>query len=582
MKKTFLLFFILISLTGYAQTFDYEQVWGTYFGNESVILSDNAIDNQGSIYFVGYLKSDALFSSTQGSFQTSFGGGEYDGFIVKMNKQGEILWATYFGGEGTDLIQGITIDENNNLYLIGSTSSDIGISTSGAYQPTKDGISDNFIACFTSNGQRFWASYFPDIDQQSVSFSPGGILESGLSIVTDNRFIYFYVRTSNPNMGTSGVFQEYIGQTSNNLIAKFKVDGEFIWASYYGINLSNIYSIALSTDGLYIAGQTRDTPPQGSYNTYFGTLGSFRETPYTTNGNPDIFITKFSFSGERLWSTYYGNKYQDFIDRHAMVIDGDNLYVTAMGTFSEDITTPGSYQENNGGNIVPYIVKFNTDGNRAWGTYIGLDLEEEFGENRVSGSMLAKDTLGNIYISGQTRFKDNIITANAFQIEKNGRKDLFVAIFNSYGDKLYGSYFGGEDNEYTARPIVHGNNLYLSGMTLSTTGITTSNSIQPILEGTKNVFVAKFSLPESDSTNSISVLSDVNIQQILVYPNPTNNTINFSVQTNVQLTNVTGQIIANKTNVNTLDISGQPTGIYFVTLTNDKGQVLQRSKIVKE
>ncbi|MBL0309473.1 MAG: T9SS type A sorting domain-containing protein [Bacteroidetes bacterium] len=39
-----------------------------------------------------------------------------------------------------------------------------------------------------------------------------------------------------------------------------------------------------------------------------------------------------------------------------------------------------------------------------------------------------------------------------------------------------------------------------------------------------------------------------------VYPNPTNSTINFSVQTNVQLTNVTGQIVANKKNVSTLDI----------------------------
>ncbi|MEP7277490.1 MAG: T9SS type A sorting domain-containing protein [Bacteroidota bacterium] len=50
------------------------------------------------------------------------------------------------------------------------------------------------------------------------------------------------------------------------------------------------------------------------------------------------------------------------------------------------------------------------------------------------------------------------------------------------------------------------------------------------------------------------------------YPNPTSNVINFSVQINVQLTKVTGQIVANKTNVNTLDIIGQPLGIYFVTL----------------
>lgn len=69
---------------------------------------------------------------------------------------------------------------------------------------------------------------------------------------------------------------------------------------------------------------------------------------------------------------------------------------------------------------------------------------------------------------------------------------------------------------------------------------------------------------------------------ISVYPNPTKNQINFSVLTNVQLTNVTGQIIAEKKNVNTLDLSHLSSGMYFLTLSDNKGQILQRNKIVKE
>ena len=71
-------------------------------------------------------------------------------------------------------------------------------------------------------------------------------------------------------------------------------------------------------------------------------------------------------------------------------------------------------------------------------------------------------------------------------------------------------------------------------------------------------------------------------QKIAVFPNPTNNVINFSIQTNAKLTNATGQIVANKTNTNSLDLSDQPTGIYFLTLTSDNGQVVQHSKIVKK
>jgi hypothetical protein len=73
-----------------------------------------------------------------------------------------------------------------------------------------------------------------------------------------------------------------------------------------------------------------------------------------------------------------------------------------------------------------------------------------------------------------------------------------------------------------------------------------------------------------------------NSYSISVYPSPTKNQINFSALTNVQLTSITGQIIADRKNVNMLDLSAQSTGIYFLTLTNNNGQVIQRNKIVKE
>lgn len=90
-------------------------------------------------------------------------------------------------------------------------------------------------------------------------------------------------------------------------------------------------------------------------------------------------------------------------------------------------------------------------------------------------------------------------------------------------------------------------------------------------------FFSQYEIPITTFVESNNVTELVSI-----YPNPTNNVINFSVQGNVQLTSLSGQIIINKTNINTLDISELPQGIYFVTLINEKGQFLQHSKIVKE
>ena len=67
-----------------------------------------------------------------------------------------------------------------------------------------------------------------------------------------------------------------------------------------------------------------------------------------------------------------------------------------------------------------------------------------------------------------------------------------------------------------------------------------------------------------------------------INPNPTKGKINFSIHANVQILNAQGQIVASLKNVNTVDITNQPSGIYFLTFTDINGQVVQRNKIVKE
>ena len=69
---------------------------------------------------------------------------------------------------------------------------------------------------------------------------------------------------------------------------------------------------------------------------------------------------------------------------------------------------------------------------------------------------------------------------------------------------------------------------------------------------------------------------------ISITPNPTKDRINFSVKVNMQLSNIAGQIFADRKNISTFDLSDQPSGLYFLTITDDHGNILQRNKIVKE
>jgi hypothetical protein len=73
-----------------------------------------------------------------------------------------------------------------------------------------------------------------------------------------------------------------------------------------------------------------------------------------------------------------------------------------------------------------------------------------------------------------------------------------------------------------------------------------------------------------------------NVNSIKVYPNPTNGIIMLSENANVQLTDLTGKVILNESNVNSLDLNQQKNGVYILILTSDSRALIQRMKIVKE
>lgn len=556
----------------YSQTLNFDRAWATYFGDQDLKWGDNAIDSEGNIYFVGAVLDGSVFVSTAGSQQPLYGGGDSDGFIVKLNAQGDLVWATYFGGELTDYITGIDIDDLNNIYIIGHTNSPTGIASPNSFQPLMDGVSDIFVAKFSGEGVKEWATYYPDTDNPEFQLEVH-IHQYVSDIIADNLgHLYFYNRTISPDAATIGTFQTEIGQDSNTLLSKFTTGGERVWATYYGINGSKVCSIASGQDGLYVVGRTIDCPPLYTENTYFGTPGSHQPQPANC---VDIFITKFSMDGDRLWGTYYGNENVDHVFKNALLTDGDFVYFTGVSPSAENIATPGSYQENVDG-LTSYLVKFNSLGVRQWGTFIGLNPENEY--NATPYAMLAKDNLGNIYISGATEMQDHISTPTAFQGQKSGLDDIFLAIFNPAGELRYGTYYGGDNNEFVARPLVYNDSFYILGSTSSTENISTPGSFQPAYGGDPiafndtNIFIAKFDpVPLG--------INEVTSQVIKVYPNPNRGSCTVEAPQgyirSISIFTVLGQeiqTVQKYRNKDQIKIEGMASGVYFIKVTLDDAE----------
>jgi uncharacterized repeat protein (TIGR01451 family) len=100
-------------------------VYSTYFGHPAISLGifavGIAVDSSGNAYVAG--STGPGFPTTSQAFQKTYGGNS-DGFVIKLNASGTgLIWSTYLGGSGVDLIKGLALDQYRQVYVTGYTNS---------------------------------------------------------------------------------------------------------------------------------------------------------------------------------------------------------------------------------------------------------------------------------------------------------------------------------------------------------------------------------------------------------------------------------------------------------------------------
>ncbi len=610
MKK---ILFILIALGSLHTSFsqNYIREWATYFGDGGLWISGST-EFRGNLYLAGKAKNSTFIGTiiNPDNYQYASGGGEWDGFIAKFSPEGQLIWFFYYGGTGDDEITDIGAD-GNAVYVVGKTNSS-GMATTDTHQTSLNGSSDGFIASFDENGNRNWHTYFGGEGEDEI-----------ISLAEYNNSIYLYGRTlSKTNITTPGSFQETITENVennesyiNNFIAEFSKTGYRIWATYYGIaeidnvlelGYTPITGISINGTGLYISGWDRGDLQQINV-TYFGTPGSFLEVKPTlvTGLGMSLFLSKFSFEGSRLWSTYF-SAYNNTGDVSSITpfggIGGTNsmafkavtatsngVYLSGRTAGINGIGTESSFQSTKTGGSVNFVIHFSDSGERLWGSYIGNLLNTDpggsFSGRQTNG--LSHDSSGNIYISGATDGISDIATSNGFQIEKNAHIDCFVAKVSSDGTtKIYGTYYGADNNDSDGHTVPSGNgdSFYLIGTSASPSNMTTEGAWQEDFVTTdvdgminKNIFIAKFTVDDLG-------VQDIAENNYLIYPNPTQDIIHIkstiSQSFEISIYDTLGKCLIYATSKQSIDISLLPEGMYFIRITD--GKKSQTHKIVKQ
>lgn len=126
--------------------------WMTYIGGSSRDRGRGiAVDSGGGSIVSGMTESPDI----EGAVNT-LRGGEWDAFLCKVDADGEITWASYYGGSGSDEGYGVVIDAADNVFAVGRTSStDFERSTT----PYLGGNYDGYIFKCAPGGRIQWSTY---------------------------------------------------------------------------------------------------------------------------------------------------------------------------------------------------------------------------------------------------------------------------------------------------------------------------------------------------------------------------------------------------------------------------------------
>jgi hypothetical protein len=309
-----------------------------------------ALDEYSDIYITGNYNDIVDFEPGPG-VKEHISSGKSDAFLCKFGSLGDFQWALTWGGENEDWVNGIAVDSNGDVYVIGAFKDSADFDPGpGVDEHNTHGIEDAFLSKFDHDGDfkwaRTWGGDGVNHPNDIAVDSSGNVYITGwFSSVTD----------FDPS---PGVYNRVANGSKDVFISKFDSNGEFQWAyTWGGTGLGKDYGNGAAIDGydnLYIVGEfrgTADFDPGPAYD--------YR----TSNGLGDIFLSKFGVDGELIWACTIGGIGND--EGNGVATDGSsNIYITGQfqGTVDFDPGPGGEYHTSNGHND-SFLCKFPPDGN---------------------------------------------------------------------------------------------------------------------------------------------------------------------------------------------------------------------------
>ena len=350
-----------------------EFVWARSMGGPfSDYATSVAVNDQGEVYLTCVFEESADFDPGEGEFEL-ISNGILDVAIVKLDADGDFLWASSFGSESYEEATAIALDEAGNVYVTGYFDTPIPIGGAGVMLESQGG-QDLFVLKMDPQGALLWARTVGGPEQElalNLVTGAGGIFIAGS-----------FGSTVDFDPGEGEAIRTSAG-SMDGYVLHLTGDGDFGYATTFGGSGGDLaYSVAVDGDNNAVA--------VGSFMEDFAAGDSI----FTSVEWEDGFAVKLDSQGSVVWAaqiagTEYQNVYDVSIDAagHVLLAGYFNGIADMDPGAAESLFEPQSPQP-----FDAFLTVLNADGEWVYsGQFGGSDFLEHHG--------VSVDAEGNIYLS---------------------------------------------------------------------------------------------------------------------------------------------------------------------------------------
>ncbi len=353
------------------------------------------IDGSGNTYTTGYFQQTVDFDPGIGVFElvcaTNIGAGQTDIFVLKLDPNGNFIWAKDLGN---GIGYSIDVDDTGNSY-IASDGIIIKLDNLGNQvwsQPIPSGMYGPKIALDGNNNLCISSTYnLIKMNSSGTTLWTKSIDGAGTSIAVDglNNIIVSGHFSGTGDFDPSPTIYNLTSAGSDDIfVCKLDASGNFVMAKAIGGNDYDFsYSVAIdASNNIYTTGGfsgTADFDPSAS------------NFSLNSSGAYDIYISKLDPNGNYMWAkSMVGGSQYDYA--YSISIDNSNN-VYSTGVFSGGVDfDPGINTVQLANNGI-FISKLDVNGNYLWARSLPA----------IQGRCIKADVNGNVYSTGY--FQDNVV-----------------------------------------------------------------------------------------------------------------------------------------------------------------------------